>query len=113
MYSSVSSTSQQSQPKSETINHRSLLSPVLDAPFHWHVDSDYSKNSSTRDNGMALIDVGDNRDGEDKIHTTVEGKTEEKIYSEKIGSMHPVFVVPWGVAEKGRRYFERFIGFRT
>lgn len=62
---------------------------------------------------MDLIGDGDNRDGEDMIHTTVKVKVEEKIYSEKIGLMHPVFVVPWGVAEKGRRYFERYIGFRT
>ena len=122
MRSSEPSPPRQSPPQSESINHQPLFSSILDAPFYWHADADKNKSRSTHQisssssagkDGVGSSGIDGNRCREGTIDTVEEREWEVKKDSEKVGLMHPIFVVPWGVAEKGRRYFERFPGFRT
>ena len=124
MSSSPPSPPQEPQTQSESTIDQPFFSPILDAPYYWHVDADknkshsahqFSSSSKTSKDGTVPSNVDRNGSAGDikDILKEEEEEMEMEKDSEKIGSMNPVFVIPWGVAEKARRYFERIVGFGT
>ena len=78
-----------------------LFSPVLDAPFYWAivshpkaVEAQSGAHGDDHDANSVRLDSRRNDEDEDVI-----------------GAMHPVFAIPWGTAEKARRYFENKVRF--
>ena len=113
---------------------QSFFTSTLDAPYSWHADVGETEKEkragrdSLRNEAGGAGDDGDNHNGTngtDGAHVEngaknvpdIDGGREQKEKEEgeedddPIGPMHPVFVVPWGVAEKARRYFEGITGF--
>ena len=79
------------------------------------MDADETENenktsSASVQNGDDVVNVGkcvpeDREGGQD------DEDEEDEEDGDVIGPMHPVFVIPWGVAEQARRYFEDYAGF--
>ena len=112
---------------------QSFFTSTLDAPYSWHADVGETEKEkragrdSLRNEAGGAGDDGDNHNGTngtDGAHVEngaknvpdIDGGREQKEkegeeQDDPIGPMHPVFVVPWGVAEKARRYFEGITGF--
>ena len=135
----ISNSNKSLNPKSSVAPHeqeaqssstdQSLLTlSTLDAPYFWHADAEetdkenytsrvgfrvgvgQSDRNTYSTNGAKVETYGKNLPGNGGDEEQTEDEDEEED-SDLVGPIHPVFVVPWGVAEKARKYFEDITGF--